>query len=83
MSSRFLCECGQRIDKNLFSGNQVQLLIAEEDFDRDFEGLSAEELVQELIMKSLTVVICRSCSRLYVFDESEQNLARVFLPERT
>lgn len=82
MSSRFLCECGQRIDKNLFSGNQVKLLIAEEDFDRDFAGLSAEELVQELIMKSLTVVNCQSCSRLYVLDESEQNPVRVFLPER-
>ncbi len=37
MSSRFLFECGQRIDKNLFSGNQVAHLVAEEDVDRNLE----------------------------------------------
>jgi hypothetical protein len=82
MSSRFLCKCGQRIDKNLFSGNQVQLLVAEEDVDGDLAGLSAEQLVKELILRSRTVVTCRSCSRLYVFDESGRNPTRVFEPER-
>ena len=81
MSSRFLCECGKRVDKNLFSGNRVTFLVAEEELDRDFSGVSAEELASNLIDASPTVVRCGSCARLYVIDRGEENTLRAFVPE--
>ena len=81
MSSRFICKCGERVDKNFFSGNCVALLIAEENVDRNFSGVSAEDFIHGLIQRSLTVVTCCSCLRLYVFDESGNVPVRVYVPE--
>jgi hypothetical protein len=81
MSSRFLCECGARVEKNLFSGHGVAFLVPEEAVDKDFSQISGEALVREIVMKSRHVVTCRGCSRLYVIDENGEGAIQCFRPE--
>jgi hypothetical protein len=69
MSSSLLCECGARVEKNLFSGHGVSLLVPEEGVDRDLSQVSGETLVSDLLRVSRVVVTCRGCSRLYIIDD--------------
>jgi hypothetical protein len=70
MSSSLLCECGARVEKNLFSGHGVSLLVPEEGVDKEFSQVSGEALVSELLRVSRLVVTCRGCSRLYIIDDN-------------
>jgi hypothetical protein len=82
MSSRFLCDCGERIDTNMFSGNGTALLVSEVMLEHDLSGVSAEEFVQELILKTQKVVTCRNCDRLYILHKSLGSPIRVYRCER-
>ena len=70
MSSSLLCECGARVEKNLFSGHGVSLLVPEEDVDKALSQVSGETLVSEILRVSRLVVTCRGCSRLYIIDDN-------------
>lgn len=80
MSSRFLCECGARVEKNLFSGHGIALLVPEEVVDKDLSQISGEALARELVMKSSIVVTCRGCSRLFVIEKDGRAI-QSFRPE--
>ena len=70
MSSSLLCECGARVEKNLFSGHGVSLLVPEQALDKDLSQVPGETLVSELLRGNRLVVTCRDCSRLYIIDDS-------------
>jgi hypothetical protein len=79
MSSRFLCPCGVRLEKNLFSGHQLAVLVREEHFDRDLSQISGEVMTNQLLPISRIVSICPSCSRLHVIDDN--GIVETYLPE--
>jgi len=81
MSSWFVCECGNRIGKNLFAGNGLHLAIAEEALDHDFSDRSAEELVDQLMFQARLILTCTSCRRLYILDEWGRTELQVYVPE--
>jgi hypothetical protein len=80
MSSWIVCDCGRHIHKNLFAGAHVRVALDEEVLDRDFEGRSAEDLVDELLLKCDLMLTCADCGRLYLVDESGGRPVRAFTP---
>lgn len=80
MSSWLVCHCGRYIHKNLFAGADVRVVLDEEVLDRDFDGRSAEALVDELLLKCVLLLTCAKCGRLYLVDESGERPTRAFTP---
>jgi hypothetical protein len=80
MASRFLCECGAEIRKNLFSGNKVAFLVPEERLDRDLATMSAEAFAPQITACEI-VLVCEACDRLHVLDEHGDKPYRVYVRE--
>jgi hypothetical protein len=79
MGSWIKCECGERLHMNLFAGAGLRLLIREELLDRDFAGVTARQLVDELVVTAAeTVVTCTACGRLHI--EARDGSIRAYLP---
>ena len=76
-----MCECGERIGKNLFSGQGVHLVVPEELLDRDFTGQTAEQLARELVLKNDRLLTCKACQRLYLVDEAQKREPRAYRRE--
>lgn len=81
MSSSISCKCGRRLEKNLFSGHDIQLLIGESFLDRDLANRSAQELVHELIVDCGLLLNCDACGRICVVDETGQREPRSYRPD--
>jgi hypothetical protein len=80
MSSWLVCHCGRHIHKNLFAGANVRIALDEEALDRDFDGKSADDLIDELLVKCDLLLTCAECGRLYLVDESGARPTRAFTP---
>jgi regulator of RNase E activity RraA len=76
MSSYYVCDCEQRIPKNLFAGNKVQLLINETAFEQQVEPAHLSSI---LLGQALTVLCCPSCQRLHIVDEKDENKSRTYM----
>lgn len=81
MGSRIVCACGATLYKNLFSGSNVRLLVPEETLDRDLKGVSAEDLIAQILSAASVTISCRSCDRLHVLDESGVQLPLAYVLE--
>lgn len=81
MGSRIVCACGATLHKNLFSGNNVQLLVSEGTLDRDLRGVSAEDLVAQILSAASVTISCGSCKRLHVLDDSGARLPLAYALE--
>lgn len=73
--------CGHRVEKNLFQGHGVSLVVPESFLDRDFAGRTAEDVVHALITANDLLTTCGGCGRVYVLDETNQRPARIYRPD--
>lgn len=80
MASWIRCECGKALPKNLFSGNGVRIVVPEETFERDFDGVTAYALAGQLVGKDI-LLECGSCGRILIVDERGQRETRVYRPD--
>ncbi len=71
MSSWILCICGEKINKNLFSGNQWSILVSEESLDR---VVVTEPDLNDIIVRSKIAKNCPSCGCLIMVDEIQNNV---------
>lgn len=67
MASKYICDCGEIIRTNLFSGHGVRLLVPEELLDVE-ETETSTHLVDRLVLESLTVAQCQKCGKLALID---------------
>lgn len=70
MASKFKCICKEYVNTNLFSGNNINLILSEDSFLRD-SGMSAieyEEHIDRMFDSSKKLVKCHNCNRLAIID---------------
>lgn len=71
MSSWVLCVCGQKLNKNLFAGNQWQILVPEESIDKD---TVTDSDLNCIIVKSKISKNCPECGCLVVVDDQNNKV---------
>jgi hypothetical protein len=72
MASKFRCTCGEIIRTNLYSGNNMQLLVPEEVTNLSEAEMKAslDGFVDELVRKSLIVAECPACKAIAFIDNN-------------
>jgi hypothetical protein len=69
------------IHKNLFCGTGMSIIATEEFLDRDRSGMSADDLVSEMIVSSDKLLRCKSCNRVVILREKNGEIdAQFFTP---
>lgn len=81
MGSRILCACGEVLRKNIFEGHHIDLLVSEDRLSGELDGVSADALVEELVLSSRKVLTCKRCDRLHVLNDMEGVPSRVYVLE--
>ena len=73
MGSSFTCDCGQRININLFSGNNIAISITDEYLDNLDDKLSNQEIINKIIMSGNQIYECKFCKCIYIkkFGQNE------------
>lgn len=71
MGSWVQCICGERLNKNLFSGNQWSVLVPEESLEKDH---LIDSDINSIIVKSKIVKTCPSCDCLIVLDDQSNRV---------
>ena len=78
MSSCIECICGEKLNKNLFSGNHWSVLVPEESIDKE---LVTESDINDIIVKSKIAKSCPSCGCLIMVDDKQSKVQ--FFKEQT
>ena len=71
MTSWVKCICGEKLNKNLFSGNQWSVLVPEESLDKES---FTESDINEMIVKSKIAKSCPSCGCLIMLDDQKNRV---------
>lgn len=83
MGSWVRCKCNQLVHKNLFCGTGISLLATEEFLDSNYEGRSADDLIDDLVRRSDLLLTCGNCGRKIVVRERKDVFeVRFFKPEQ-
>lgn len=71
MASKFMCRCGEIVRTNLFEGNGVHLLVAEELVDAASGGASTDldPFLDEIVKQSEIVAKCGKCGCIAIIDD--------------
>ncbi|MFC2028011.1 hypothetical protein ACFLU3_04925 [Chloroflexota bacterium] len=72
MSSSIACICGKRINKNLFSGNNCNLLVPEAMLDKE---PILEDDVSRIIIEAEVVVKCPNCHRIAIINDKTNEIS--------
>ncbi|NOK62520.1 MAG: hypothetical protein GFH27_549333n8 [Chloroflexi bacterium AL-W] len=81
MSSWVTCKCGKLLHKNLFCGACVSVVVPEQFLDEDYSGITAEEFINNLIIKNDVMVKCGDCGRVLIVHDSQGGGADVYQPD--
>jgi hypothetical protein len=71
MGSWIRCKCDNLVHKNLFCGTGISVVVTEDFLDRDWQGKTADDLLDELIRASDRQLKCNNCGRILLLRETK------------
>ncbi len=80
MSSWINCLCGASLNKNLFCGAGLALVVDEAFLENAAKNGTAERMLTQMVVKSDVLVRCKKCTRLAIEDKKTGAIA-FYLPE--
>ena len=81
MGSWIKCTCGASINRNLFSGGAVSLVVSEDFFETDFGGTSGSEVIAKLLHEADKMVRCKTCGRMHLIGGSSDRNFESITPD--